>query len=112
MRHIAFEGRCYFLGSCQYYTKASYPEEAVKTGELDGLPEVLCHGGSAIVSPMGEVLAGPLWDGEGILTAEMDLAEVVRARYDFDVAGSYSRPDVFKFLVDEREKKPADFGRE
>ena len=52
-----------------------------------------------IVSPMGEVLAGPLYDREGMLLADLDLSEVVRARYDFDVVGHYARPDVFDFAV-------------
>jgi nitrilase len=58
---------------------------------------VLSRGGSVIVSPMGEVLAGPLFDKEGILTAEIDLAQVVRSKMDFDVIGHYSRNDVFKY---------------
>lgn len=55
-----------------------------------------------IVSPMGEVLAGPLFDEAGILTAELDLGEIVRAQLDLDVVGHYARPDVFKLSVDER----------
>ncbi|MCD6406088.1 MAG: carbon-nitrogen hydrolase family protein [Planctomycetes bacterium] len=109
MRHIAFEGRCYLLGSCQYFTKADYPKDADIFGELDGLPEVLCRGGSAIVSPMGEFLAGPVFGKETILYADIDLAEVVKARYDFDVAGDYARSDVFRLLVNTREMTPAEF---
>jgi nitrilase len=61
----------------------------------------MCRGGSAIVSPLGEVLAGPLFDGEGILTAELDMGEVSRSRLDFDVVGHYARPDVFRLTVNE-----------
>ena len=63
----------------------------------------MCRGGSVIVSPLGEVLAGPLYDCEGMLLADLDLSEVVRARYDFDVVGHYARPDVFQLLVNERD---------
>jgi nitrilase len=66
----------------------------------------MCRGGSVIVSPMGEVLAGPLYGREGILTAELDLSEITRSRYDFDVVGHYARPDVFQLTVNERPLKP------
>ena len=59
----------------------------------------MCRGGSAVISPLGEVLAGPLYDQEGILCAQLDLGEVVCAKFDFDVAGHYARPDVFQFDV-------------
>ena len=64
----------------------------------------LINGGSVIVGPLGEVLAGPMVGGTGLLTAEIDTDELVRARYDFDVVGHYSRPDVFELVVDERVK--------
>lgn len=109
MRHIAFEGRCYLLSSCQYFTKSDYPGDVDVFGELEELPEVLGKGGSAIVSPMGEILAGPAFDGEDIIYADIDLGEITKARYDFDVAGSYARPDVFKLLVNSEETTPIDF---
>jgi nitrilase len=99
LRHIACEGRCFVLGCNQYVTKDLYPTDLEGIQDLDGQPEVMCRGGSVIVSPLGEVLAGPLYDREGILVAELDLAEVVRARYDFDVVGHYARPDVFEYAV-------------
>jgi nitrilase len=76
-----------------------YPAGLEGLEELDGQPEIMCRGGSAILSPMGEVLAGPLYDRDGILIAELDLGEVVRGRFDFDVVGHYARPDVFRFEV-------------
>ena len=99
LRHIACEGRCFVLGCNQYVTKAMYPADLPCIEELAGQPEVMCRGGSAIVSPLGELLAGPLYDREGILTAELDLAEVARAKFDFDVVGHYARPDVFQLSV-------------
>ena len=102
LRHIACEGRCFVLGCNQYVTKAMYPSDLPCIEELTGQPEVMCRGGSAIVSPLGEVLAGPLYDREGILTAELDLAEVARAKFDFDVVGHYARPDVFQLKVNEQ----------
>jgi predicted amidohydrolase len=66
----------------------------------------MCRGGSAILSPLGEVLAGPLYDGEGMLFADLDLAEVVRARFDLDVVGHYARPDVLQLIVHGRPAPP------
>jgi len=55
---------------------------------------------------MGDVLAGPLYDEEGMLLADLDLGEIVRARFDFDVAGHYARPDVFRLTVNEQPAPP------
>ena len=109
LRHIACEGRCFVLGCNQYVTQAMYPNELETIAELDQQPHVMCRGGSVIVSPMGEVLAGPLWDEEGILTAELDLADIVKARLDFDVVGHYARPDIFHLHVDTHPKSPVTF---
>ena len=99
LRHIACEGRCFVLGCNQYVTKDLYPADLEGVQDLAGQPEVMCRGGSVIVSPLGEVLAGPFYDREGILVVDLDLAEVVRARFDFDVVGHYARPDVFDYAV-------------
>ncbi len=104
LRHIACEGRCFVLGCNQFVTKGMYPGDLEGLDDLADQPEILCRGGSAIVGPLGEVLAGPLWDEEGILYAELDLGAVVRARFDFDPMGHYARPDVFRLIVDERPK--------
>jgi nitrilase len=102
LRHIALEGRCFVLGCNQFMTKSMYPPDLIETEGLSNQPEILSRGGSAIVSPAGEYLAGPLLDKEGILLAELDLAEVVRSKFDFDVVGHYARPDVFRLTVNER----------
>lgn len=93
MRHIACEGRCYVLACNQYVDKSEYPE--AYQAEIANQPEVLCRGGSVIIDPMGQVIAGPLWNKEGILYAAIDLDEVARGKFDFDVVGHYARPDVF-----------------
>jgi nitrilase len=106
LRHIACEGRCFVLGCNQFVTKEMYPDDLEGLDELDEYPDVICRGGSAIISPFGEVLAGPLYDKEGILFAEIDLAEVARSKFDFDVVGHYARPDVFQLVLNERPLLP------
>jgi nitrilase len=76
LRHIALEGRCFVLGCNQFVTKEMYPQDLEGLEDLAGQPQILCRGGSAIISPLGDVLAGPLYDEEGILYADLDLAEV------------------------------------
>ena len=98
MTHIAMEGRCYVIGCNQYFTKKDYPGHLQAHLATDR-PEVLSRGGSIIVSPLGKVLAGPLFGEEGLLEAEADLDEVVRSRMDFDPAGHYQREDVFEMKV-------------
>jgi nitrilase len=101
MRHIALEGRCFALGCNQFVTKSMYPSDLPGLEELAAQPEIMCRGGSVIVSPLGDRLAGPLWDEEGVLYADLDMGEVIRARFDFDVTGHYARPDVFRLAVNE-----------
>jgi nitrilase len=106
LRHIACEGRCFVLGCNQYMTKDMYPSDLKELKELNEQPEVMCRGGSAIISPLGKVLAGPLFDQEGILFADLDLAEITRSKFDFDVVGHYARPDVFQLMVNENPSLP------
>ena len=100
IRHIALEGRCFVLSSCQYLTRGDCPDGygAIEGGDPKA---VLMRGGSCIVSPLGKVLAGPNFEDEAILTADLDLDDVVRGKYDFDVTGHYARPDVFRLHVNE-----------
>ena len=106
MRHIACEGRCFVLGCNQFVKKDMYPENLETLEELEDRPEIMCRGGSVIVAPLGDVIAGPLFDEEGILYAQLDMTEVVKSKIDFDVVGHYSRPDVFQLSVNERTLSP------
>lgn len=92
MVHIACEGRCFVLSCNQFVTKTDYPSQYQT--ELKDWPDIMSRGGSMIVSPLGQVLAGPLYDQEGILYADLDLGECIRGKMDFDVVGHYQRPDV------------------
>jgi len=95
IQHIAMEGRCYVLGCNQMVRKEDYPERYQEF--LTDEPEIMSRGGSAIIAPNGEYLAGPLWDEEGLLTAVLDHDTLIKSKLDFDVVGHYSRNDVFTF---------------
>ena len=110
LRHIACEGRCYVLGCNQFVTRQMYPAGLEAIEELADQPEIMCRGGSAIIAPGGEVLAGPLWDREGILYADLDLGEITRAKLDFDVVGHYARPDIFQLRVNYAPQATVTFG--
>lgn len=106
LRHIACEGRCFVLGCNQFVTKDMYPPDLPGIEELADQPEIMCRGGSAIISPLGEIIAGPLYDEEGILYTDLDMAEVARSKFDFDVVGHYARSDVFQLVVNEEPLLP------
>jgi nitrilase len=64
-------------------------------------PDAVLMRGGAIVTPLGKVLVGPRFDGGTILSADLDLDEIGRDELDFDAAGHYSRPDLFRSVVEE-----------
>ncbi len=108
MKHIALEGRCFVLGCNQYFTKSMYPKKYQSLVKDD--PENICRGGSVIVSPLGKIIAGPLFDKSGALIAELNLEEINLSKLDFDVIGHYSRNDIFQFNIlnqpDMKKEKP------
>ena len=112
LQHIALEGRCFVLGCNQFVTRDMYPSDLEIRDELQAWPEKLCRGGSAVYSPLGNLLAGPLWDEEGMLMADLDLGEIARAKFDFDVTGHYARPDVFHLWVNQDPQLPVDLDLE
>jgi nitrilase len=116
MRHIAKEGRCFVLSSCQFLELSDCPPDYQAIATRAGDP--LMRGGSCIIAPTGDVLAGPVYDAKTILYADLDLDDVARGKYDLDVVGHYARPDIFTLQVDERPQEtvvpvqgPPDFER-
>ena len=87
IRHIACEGRCFVLSACQYV------EGAIR-------------GGSAITTPFGELLAGPIYNEETILLADLPREQIAQGKYDLDVVGHYARPDIFRLEVSESPQSP------
>ena len=104
MRHVAVEGRCFVLSCNQFNRRRDFPPDyAVDVTDPDA---VITRGGSCIVDPFGTVLAGPEYDREAILVAEVDRKQIARGKFDLDVVGHYARPDIFQLHVDERRKSP------
>jgi nitrilase len=95
MRHIAVEGRCFVLSCAPYMTRGDLPA-AFPTGHGDDPETVLVRGGSVIVDPLGNVVAGPLWGASGIVSAAIDLDATIEGKYDLDVVGHYARPDLLR----------------
>ena len=109
MTHIALEGRTFVLSACQYLTRDAFPEDHPIEQEMPG-GDVLMRGGSVIIDPTGTVLAGPVFDEETILYAEIDLDVKKRSHLDFDPVGHYSRPDVFQLKVNDAPADSVSFG--
>lgn len=109
MTHIALEGRVFVLTACQAIRAGAFPDWYRQ--EIGADPSShLMRGGSAIVAPDGSVLAGPVFDDETILFAEIDLAEITRGHLDMDAVGHYSRPDIFELHVDTSARSAVVFG--
>jgi nitrilase len=100
MKHIALEGRCFVLGCNQYMQKSMYPVEYQHLVQDE--IEDFCEGGSIIVSPMGEVLAGPLFGKSEAVIAEIDSKDILKSKLDFDPIGHYARTDIFEFKVNKQ----------
>jgi nitrilase len=105
VRHIALEGRCFVLSSNQFARRSDYPDDYPAVQGSDPRM-IMSRGGSCIIGPLGRVLAGPLFDNPGILTADLDVDEIARGKFDFDVVGHYARPDVFKLVVNTAPSPP------
>jgi nitrilase len=106
--HIVLEGRCFVLSACQFLQRNDLPA-GYSTDRFPESQGPIIRGGSCIIGPLGKILAGPTYGQECILTADLDLAETTRAKFDFDVVGHYARPDVFHLEVNEKPLKSVTF---
>ena len=97
LQHIALEGRCFVIGCNQYFTRSMYPKTYQDL--ISEETEEICPGGSVIISPLGKIIEGPLWNKADALVCTLDLDEVAQSRLDFDPVGHYSRNDIFTFEV-------------
>lgn len=103
MQHIAVEGRCFVLGCNQFNRRQDFPKN-YRSSFGDSPKTVISRGGSCIVDPFGKLLAGPNFEEETILVAELDRSQLPKAKFDFDAVGHYSRPDIFRLVVDDQPK--------
>ena len=101
-RQYAFEGGCFVISACGVVTPGAMPEHL-------GGDRLRANGGSGIIAPNGDYLAGPVYDREEIIYAEIDLEVALKEKHSHDVAGSYARPDVFQLLVNAEPKPIATF---
>ncbi len=110
MQHVALEGRCFVLSACQHLKQSQFPRDRMNnrlSGAADG---ALMRGGSLIIDPLGKLLAGPVYNEDAILTAELDLSAIPMARMDFDPVGHYARPDVFSLHVNTAPQRAVTIG--
>lgn len=107
--HIAIEGGCFVLSANQFCRRKDFPpspEYVFEGAEKKLTPDsVVCAGGSVIISPSGTVLAGPNYEEEALISADLDLGEIARAKFDFDVVGHYSRPELLSLVVQDKPAK-------
>jgi predicted amidohydrolase len=99
-RHYAFEGRCFVIATGAVMKASELPDELEPIARLQENPDSLVlHGGSAIIAPDGSLLAGPVFEEETILTAELDFSRIAEESLTLDVTGHYARPDIFDFRL-------------
>jgi len=98
-RHYAFEGRCFVLAAAMVLEKKMFPSDYELRDELKAQPDTLLEGGSAIIGPDGNYLVEPVYGKEGLITAEIETDRALEESLTLDVAGHYSRPDVFELRV-------------
>jgi nitrilase len=96
--HLARESRAFVIAPCHFQRESAYPEDFPLRQEIEGAGTI-GRGGSAVLAPSGSYLAGPLYDEEGILYAELDPGALLGARQRFDPVGHYHRPDVLQLSV-------------
>jgi len=101
IRHIAYEGRCFVLSACQVARRSDFPDDYMPI-QGNAPDTTLIRGGSCIVTPFGDILAGPVYDSPAVLTADLDLNLIARGKFDLDVVGHYARPDIFRLEVNTR----------
>jgi nitrilase len=99
MQHIAMERRCFVLSACQHLRRSQFPADSMHNSLPEAPETVLMRGGSMIVDPLGKILAGPVYNEDALLSAELDLSVIPMAQMDFEPVGHYARPDVISLHV-------------
>lgn len=105
-RHYAFEGRTFVLAAATYLPKSALPADLELAADFTDAPDVLLEGGSAIIAPDASYIVEPVYGREELLTAEVDLDRIAEEKQTLDVAGHYSRPDLFELRVNRAQLTP------
>lgn len=101
IRHIAIEGKCYFVNADMIVRKASYPPDLNEAEAISRLPDMVCRGGSCIIDPYGHEVTEPVWDEETVIYADLDMSLPASCKMEHDATGHYARPDVLELKVNE-----------
>ena len=102
-RQYAFEGRCYVIAAGSLMSASELPAELeLHPGRITSREQRVLRGGSAIIGPTGEYLAGPVFDAPAILSAKLDLSRLREESMSLDVSGHYARPDCLELRVTRR----------
>ena len=110
MQHIAREGRCWVVSSGVALTRGDIPSDFPEKEALyPDTQQWINAGDSVVIAPGGEIVAGPLRNQKGLLYAEIDARRVAPSRRTLDVAGHYSRPDIFTLTVNAQPQSPLKF---
>jgi nitrilase len=110
MQHIAREGKCWVLSCGVALERKDLPNDFPNLDELYPLDEKWINpGDSLVVSPSGEIVSGPLSKEKGVIIMDIDVELASNSKRALDVAGHYSRPDVFTLQVDRARKSPTYF---
>ena len=110
LQHIAREGRCWVVGCGNLMQGSDFPDDLPGKKQLyPDAEEWVNQGDSLVIAPGGAIVAGPLHKESGILYCDIDLGKIDSARRVLDVAGHYSRPDIFKLQVNRRSQSAVEF---
>jgi nitrilase len=110
LQHIAREGGCWVIGAGNVLRVEDLPRDFPDRHRLyPDADEWINQGDSVVIAPGGKIVAGPLRKETGILHADIDLKAAIAARRSLDVAGHYSRPDIFTLQVNAKSQRPAEF---
>ena len=100
-RSLSYKCSCFVLNACGIVSPEMLDELPYAEGDREFLEEAAHGGGSSIIGADSMVLAGPMpGDEEGMLVADVDLVDCVRAKLVHDYSGHYNRADVFSLTID------------
>lgn len=112
-RNVAYMCKCFVISACGINSEAMIADFATNEADEAFLRDESKTGGTCIISPAGEIIAGPIpGDQEGIVYADVDFEACIRGKMLHDVAGHYSRSDVFKLFVNDAPSRLVSFATE